>query len=240
MRLCRLKGGDFLCKIKEGTMGRWPIITLTAIVFLFLWASPSLAQKEGEAIFKAKDCGSCHSISPPKFGSIEEKMNEKGPNLSYAGSKYKEEWLKKWLAKPENIHYTKYNTLSLKPDKHVAIPEKEAGEVAKYLSTLKDAKVVSGAVSSGGLMGGEKVKAKTLFDKKKACYACHTVKTTAGKLIGGRSGPDLSMAGERLNGDWVYSYLKAPDHFEPKGRSPVFALSDDEAKKIAAYVVSFK
>ena len=89
-------------------------------------------------------------------------------------------------------------------------------------------------------MGGEKVKAKTLFDKRKACYACHTVKTRAGKLIGGRSGPDLSMAGERLNGDWVYSYLKAPDHFEPKGRSPVFALSDDEAKKIAAYVVSFK
>src|SRR3972149_10422059 len=154
MSLCRLKGGDFLCKNREGAIGRWPIITLTAIVFLFLWASTSLAQKEGEAIFKAKDCGSCHSISPPKFGSIEEKMKEKGPNLSYAGSKYREEWLKKWLAKPENIHYTKYNTLSLKPDKHVAIPEKEAGEVAKYLSTLKNPNAGSGAVSSEELKGG--------------------------------------------------------------------------------------
>ena len=220
-------------------MRRWPVIALTAIVFLFTWVSTSPAQ-EGEAIFKAKGCESCHSISPPKFGSIEEKMKEKGPNLSYAGSKYKEEWLKKWLAKPENIRYSKYNILSLKPDKHVGISEKEADEVAKYLSALKDAKVVSGAVSSEELKGGEKVKAKTLFEKKKACYACHTVKTRAGKLIGGRSGPDLSRAGERLNGDWVYSYLKAPDHFEPKGRSPVFALSDGDAKTLAAYVGSFK
>lgn len=219
-------------------MGRWPIITLTAIVFLFLWASTSLAQ--GEAIFKGKDCGSCHSISPPKFGSIEEKMKEKGPNLSYAGSKYKVEWLKKWLARPENIRHTGYGTLSLKPDKHVALSEKEADEAAKYLSTLKDAKAVSGAVSSEELKGGAKVRAKTLFEKKKACYACHTAKTPAGKIIGGRSGPDLSMAGERLNGDWVYSYLKDPNHFEPKGRSPVFALSDDEAKTLASYVASFK
>src|SRR3972149_5104280 len=126
-------------------------------------------------------------------------MKEKGPNLSYAGSKYKEEWLKKWLAKPENIRYSKYNILSLKPDKHVGISEKEADEVAKYLSALKDAKVVSGAVSSEELKGGE-----------------------------------------RLKGDWVYSYLKDPDHFDPKGRSPVFALSDGDAKKIAAYVMSFK
>lgn len=232
---------------KESSMGRRHIIILIAsvflflaIIFLFLWVSASQAQKEGEGIFNAKGCGGCHSISPAKFGSIEEKMKEKGPNLSYAGSKYKVEWLKKWLVRPEGIRLTKYSTLSLKPDKHVAISEKEADEVAKYLTSLKDAKVISGAVTSEVLKGGAKIKAKNLFEKKKACYACHTVKTPAGKLIGGRSGPDLSMAGERLSGDWVYSYLKDPNHFEPKGRSPVFALSDDEAKMLATYMASFK
>ncbi len=49
-------------------------------------------------------------------------------------------------------------------------------------------------------------------------------------------------AGERLNPDWIYAYLRETRTFKPVRMMPVFAgiLSDKDMKAVAAYVANFK
>jgi len=53
-----------------------------------IWAS------EGMDILE-KRCTVCHNIKGPSPLTLKEAWERKGPDLFYAGNKYKEEWLKK-------------------------------------------------------------------------------------------------------------------------------------------------
>lgn len=196
-------------------------------------ASTALAGAEGEQIFKAKKCADCHATSgPSKVASIDEWEKRKGPDLWYAGSKFNEAWLEKWLAAPTPIRGVKWNTLEPNTEKHAALAGKEGHEVAEYLMTLKDKDVAAGAANQGV----SKPQAKIQFEKKQACYACHQVKGGA-KILGGTSGPTFVGAKERLNPDFVAAYLKNSGKYDPKGRMPNFSyLSDPDVAKLAGYI----
>lgn len=85
-----------------------------------------------------------------EFLTIDERMNRKGPPLYYAGQKYRAEWLKKWLQKPERItpggvffaNATEVTDdgdeiVDTKLSAHAPLGREEAEEVADYLMTLR-------------------------------------------------------------------------------------------------------
>ena len=80
-----------------------------------------------------------------------------------------------------------------------------------------------------------------VFNKKQGCYGCHPV-AKAGKVVGGLSGPSFVDAGKRLQGDWIYAYLKNPKSLIPVKRMPTYAgiLNDADMKNVAQYVTTFK
>ncbi len=192
--------------------------------------------KEGEAIFKKNNCGECHQTKgPAKEKTFKDQLKKKGPELWYAGDKFKKDWLEQWLAKPTIIRPLKYNSITEKnPGGHPALSEKDAKEVAAYLLTLK-----SGIVKEGVVKEKSSPRAKLSFTKKYGCVGCHTIKKGK-KKIGGITGPDLSEAGKRLKGDWVYMYLKKPKVFKPVKRMPIFTgiINDAEMKALAGFVAS--
>lgn len=200
--------------------------------------SLKLSYADGKGIFASKNCGSCHQTEGPAVEkTFDDQLKKKGPELWYSGSKFKKEWLQEWLEKPTTIRLLKYNSVNEKnTEKHVALSKKEAEEVTEYLMKLSAKEVPAGTITEAVTPQG-----KNLFQKKYGCVGCHSIKAGAQK-VGGVSGPDLSDAGKRLRGDWVYAYLKEPKVFKPVKRMPVFVgiINDNEMKTLAGFVAAQK
>lgn len=183
-------------------------------------------------------CLSCHSIERPhKRATIEEKLSEKGPTLWYAGSKYKDGFLAGWLQNPRPIRGMEYNSLTDKAEGgHLALNSTEAEEVSAYLMGLTSPDVVEAEIKPKSTVRG-----RFIFQKKFGCYGCHTIRRGK-KLMGGLTGPTLTGTANRLNPNWVYSYLKNPGAFTPVSPMPNYSglLSEVKLKALSAYVAAQK
>jgi mono/diheme cytochrome c family protein len=193
----------------------------------------------GDAVFKDKNCNSCHyTTGPAQEKSIADQMAKKGPELWYAGSKFQKEWLVGWLQDPKPLRELKYNSLTEKnAGDHPKLSAGEAGEVAGFLMGL-----TSDVVKAGVIKAKYSPKAKLVFTKKMPCSGCHKYPDKRGNISGGLSGPTLVGASTRLNPDWIYAYLANTKTFKPFRDMPDFAgpLSDSDMKKVSAYVANFK
>jgi mono/diheme cytochrome c family protein len=72
---------------------------------------------------------------------------------------------------------------------------------------------------------------KRLYANKYGCNGCHSVGGEGGKV-----GPALDRAGFRLNGTWIYRWVKYPQAMKPETRMPALGLSDADAKAVTLYL----
>jgi mono/diheme cytochrome c family protein len=72
---------------------------------------------------------------------------------------------------------------------------------------------------------------KRLYANKYGCNGCHSVGGEGGKV-----GPALDRAGFRLNGTWIYRWVKNPQAMKPETRMPALGLSDADAKAVTLYL----
>lgn len=222
-------------------MYRWFGSLAAAVLAVFLIVfSKGISLADGKGIFSDKNCGGCHQASGrATVKTLEDNLKQQGPELWYSGNKFKKAWLVEWLEAPVPLRPMKFNSVTEKnTDKHPALSKAEAKEVADYLMTLKAKEVKAGIVEEKATAQG-----KIMFVKKYGCVGCHVLPDKAGaRKFGGLSGPDLSQAGKRLKGDWVYAYLKYPAAFQPIRRMPIFAgiIPEDEMKVIAGFITGEK
>lgn len=210
------------------------------MVFSFSFAPPARASESaGSKIFTAKGCGACHNvIRPEKALSRSDVLAKKGPDLWYAGSKFKEGFLASWLADPQPIRPLSYNSLTEKNSGgHPRLEAVKAESVASYLMSLRAETLVSPV----GIRPGVNVRGRIVFIKKFACYGCHLV-NVRGSTAGGLSGPSLVGTRERLNPQWLYALLTNQDAFTPVSRMPIYEglATEAEMKALAAYTAGLK
>lgn len=206
-----------------------------AVVFAAATASFA-GVSEGRAVFEAKNCSGCHETAgPAKEKTIQGQLSQKGPELWYAGDKFKKAFLDSWLKDPKPIRPFKYNSLIEKnKEDHPRLSARDAPQVSEYLMTL-----VSGAVKPFGVEAREPQLGRIVFIKRYSCYGCHEV-TSRGKNVGGLSGPSLVNAGDRLRLDWIYAYLSGSKRFKPVKGMPEYSgiMSDTEMREAASYIAS--
>ncbi len=221
-------------------MNRFFLFFFSAI----LLALPTLAvagghDSPGRKVFMRRGCAQCHETKRPATPPTREAFfAKKGPDLWYAGSKFREGWLSNWLVDPRPIRPLAYNSLEEKNRAdHPRLSLSEAREVEAYLMGLR----ADGLVQPVGIRGGVNVRGRIVFIKKFACYGCHLVRVR-GNLAGGLSGPSLVGAHKRLNPDWIYAFLTRQRSFEPVGRMPVYEglAGDRDMKALAAYVAGLE
>ncbi len=213
------------------------IVSLGAALTMLTTASGRADSAAGEQVFSANKCGDCHiTQGPAQENTIEDQLAKKGPELWYAGSKFQQPWLEKWLQDPQPIRPLKYNSLSEEnPGDHPKLAAGDATPMTEYLMSL-----TSDEVEEGVIKPKKNPKGKLIFVKKMPCSGCHQF--PGKKYTGGRSAPSLMGASERLNPDWIYAYLKKTEVFKPVRMMPIFdgILSDKDMKSVASFVASFK
>lgn len=191
-----------------------------------------------------KECASCHNISGPVAQTLKEAFARKGPDLSYAGNKYRQEWLASWLQKPERIrpagmYYGDHIKTGPKGDEidpstltsHVAISKEDATAIATELMKLRP---------HDDLIAREKIEPGTItkqmgemnFDKFWGCMACHLIEPE----YGGLSGPELYTAGKRLQPEFMASFIRSPQAWEPKTWMPNKEVTDSAIQKLVHYL----
>lgn len=189
-------------------------------------------------------CAQCHNLTGPAPDTLEALQNRKGPDLFYSGNKYKHDWLVAWLQSPTRIrpagmYYGKHVTLTAKADQidtaglsaHPKLDKPTASSVADYLMTLK---AKSELIKAGDYKPGSipKSMGEMLFDKFRGCMACHEIEPG----YGGLSGPEVYTAARRLQEDYLISYMRDPQAWDPRIFMPNKSLSDTDLQKLVHYL----
>ncbi|MBI4379244.1 MAG: c-type cytochrome [Nitrospinae bacterium] len=223
---------------------------LVIVVTLYLIAANISEAADGKTVIEQNRCVSCHDMSGNVARTISDLLNKKAPDLFYAGSKFQEKFLFEFLQRPYPIRptgtvYLNYVSAGEGIDKIQDPPlcasklsREEAQVVSHYLMTLTDLNMPTGLYKRGTEFA--RANAKMIFFKSGACNACHQVDVGGGSIKGGMSGPILYDAGSRLNGDWVFNYLKDPQHWTPKTWMPKRELPDNTWFLLTNYIMTME
>ncbi len=172
--------------------------------------------REGREILASRRCLKCHA--DPSKGMPELEMD--APSLADAGARLQAAWTEKWIAAPR----------ALRPEAtmpHLAASAQDAADLAAFLATLGSPAAPLPAVPAEE--GGH------LFAELR-CVGCHTL-------------PDRDPAPDRIplrhvGAKWrpaaLRDFLKAPERHYAWIEMPNFGLADDEAAKLAAFLLSRK
>ena len=191
-----------------------------------------------------KECASCHNISGSSAQTLKEAFAKKGPDLSYAGNKYRQEWIVSWLQKPTRIrpagmYYGDHIKPGPKSDEidlstlanHVALSKDDATAIAAELMKLRphDDLIAKEKIELGAIT---KQAGEMNFDKFWGCMACHLIEPE----YGGLSGPEVYTAGLRLQPEFMASFIRNPQAWEPKTWMPNKEVNDSSILKMVRYL----
>ena len=210
--------------------------TLLALPFAVMAA-------DGMSVLKAR-CVDCHSITGPAPQTLKALWDRKGPDLFYAGNKYREEWLIEWLQRPTRIRpagefYGDHIKPGTKNDEvdattlkdHLALSKADAMAVAAELTKLKphDDLIAREKIDPGTI---SKQSGEMAFDKFLGCIACHRIEAD----YGGLSGPELYTAGKRLQPVFIASFIRSPQAWDPLIWMPNKQVTDANILKLVHYL----
>lgn len=215
---------------------------------LMLQAGTSLAASGAELL--KNQCVACHAITKPATGGVDHLLTRLGPNLGHASVKFNKDWLVRWLQnptviRPAGVMYANVAKPSAdgSPDqidtaKVPAHPRLSAADAQAAADALMALDGGDGLVAKGAFKGDpvNASMAALLFNKLRGCASCHSAKPGAGGL----SGPDLSTAGDRLQGDYIVEYIRNPQKFDPHVWMPKLDLTDADVQKLTGYILTFK
>jgi len=214
------------------------------LLFISLTISVAANSAEnGNDILNAQ-CADCHELKGPAAQTVQELWQRKGPDLFYAGSKYNAQWLENWLVKPKRIRPAGYNyALHIIAGKKRDMVNKKSlsphpsltPEKAKAVTTsLMLRKAPSSLVAKGEFKGGSISLSfgEMVFDKFNGCMACHQIEPN----YGGLSGPEMYTAAKRLQADYMVSFIRSPQAWNPKTAMPNKHTKPRNIQKMVQYL----
>jgi len=222
----------FLASLTEGTV-------------LEKYRMPASAEQDaivpGRRMVNYYNCVGCHIIEN-RGGYIrrfypEDQINFAPPILNGEGLKVQPDWLFTFLQGPTPIRpWLKIRMPTFHFDNH------EADTVVNYFTSLSGVQVPyeflnTNLIANSTLEAGAKLMSKDYFN----CFSCHQQGDK--KPEGPESGwaPDLGLAHNRLNPEWILLWLKNPQAVQPGTKMPSFypggpddILHGDETEQIKA------
>lgn len=213
-------------------------------VFFILLSAYGIAALADDVL--QKECASCHNLTGPAAQTLQEAFSKKAPDLFYAGNKYRQQWLIDWLQKPLRIrpagmYYGNHIKPGVQSDEidtatlsnHAALSKESATAIASDLMKLKphDDLIAKEKIEPGSI---SKQMGELTFNKFLGCMACHLIEPE----YGGFSGPELYTAATRLQPEFIASFIRSPQAWQPKSWMPNKHLSDVNIQKLVRYLES--
>ena len=172
---------------------------------------------DGRNLVRRRNCVACHEIEGDggNFRELVEDPSLAPPLLTPEGAKVKPDWLYAFLRGP----------ITIRPWLEVRMPtfgldDDHWNDVLGYFAAISD---TVGPFRTHEVMAAP-VATRTgeeLFELLR-CQQCHVLDTIPDDQDVGNLAPDLRMAGERLQPDWILDWLIRPLDIQPGTRMPTF------------------
>lgn len=212
----------------------------------------------GISLIKQNGCNACHHIeSIPKDYNV-------GPDLTKVYQKFDKDWTFKWIKNPQSFRYNTMMPHFFEQDNNSS-PEMikrnnaEIYAITEYLYkdndyTQSNSSAYLGDMESGeilvnaiGCMGCHQIEENTVeYEPETNEYEFYLsehgydIEETTNHNLLDQQGPNLIGLGSKVSAEWLYEWLKNPKNYWEKTRMPNLRLSDQEAKDITAYLLSFR
>ena len=171
----------------------------------------------GRNLFRRRNCVACHMIEDDggDYRELVEDPSLAPPLLTPEGAKVQPNWLYAFLKDP----------ITIRPWLSVRMPTFSMGDghwnqVIDYFAAISDAigpfRTHDLAQVTSITRAGEE-----LFELLR-CQQCHVLDTIPEDQPTDTLAPDLRMARERLQPDWILDWLRAPLEIQPGTRMPMF------------------
>jgi mono/diheme cytochrome c family protein len=191
-------------------------------------------------------CTNCHAIKG--IGA------DYAPDLSIAGSKLQESWIRKFLANPDVIRpllqqMPKLGLSQVKTGAKITMPRFNLGQQKVEDTNRSDVDVVvnyfqqelvtpdiPGDIPKVADLGmPEQIGlGRQLYDQK-GCQACHQIGADGGAL-----GPNLSDVGNRLKPGFIYKHLENSRKFKPDIVEPNYGFTERERVFLTNFLMTLK
>lgn len=193
------------------------------------------ALREGRDLFASRRCTQCHALAelPASAVLAMPELQGSGPSLAGVGSRLQEAWLREWILGPQQVRPSATMPHLLTGDEQQQ--QQTAADLAAYLASLKVQSNVAGKVAEAT----EEIvnEGRVLFENL-GCIACHHTKPAAEADTHGRL--SLSNVKAKFAPGALRAFLLKPQQHYAWTRMPSFALSDDEADRLASYLASIE
>ena len=196
----------------------------------------------GLSLIQKNGCNGCHLMQNYP------QRRDAGPNLSKFNTKASKEWAMKWIKDPRSFRHNTAMPSFFGQDnnsdpKSVKRNETEIFTMVEYL--FKEGEKLSNSNQNKYI--GDKDSGEKLFNSV-GCMGCHNVIETPEGLpeantpmtLLSEQGPNLIGLGSKTTPEWIYKWIKNPQEYWPETKMPNLRLSDQEAKDITAYLLSFE
>jgi len=195
----------------------------------------------GLALIQKNGCNGCHLMQ--NFA----KREQPGPDLTKIKAKTTKEWAMKWIKDPKSFRHNSKMPSFFGQDNNsdptsVKRNDTEIFTMVEYLFDSDYEEMKSSDKYMGDEISGEK-----LFNAV-GCAGCHIIAPDKSDLpdinttytLLSQQGPNLINLGSKTTSEWVYKWIKDPTSYWPDTKMPDLRLSDQEAKDITSYLMSFK
>lgn len=175
-------------------------------------AGAAASVEEGRSLIVAYGCLGCHAI-PGLTG-----IAFHGPTLDNAGEKLQPEWLRAWLRDPRAV-----DPAARMGNFHLS--DAQITGLEAFILSLRidpplagDRKWETSDAHAGGVLFGAL-----------QCRSCHT------PSMAGFSG--LAGIGGKIHRDWLFEFLKDPPRLQPGTPMRAYALTDQQVRDLAAFLL---
>jgi len=177
----------------------------------------------GQTIFEAENCAACH-----RHYSITPRTNA-APDLTREWERVRAPWLISFLKKTTAIRPFGFHPGdgSRMPD--FRLSDEETHNISMALLTNSPS---AKSVSVTNLSAFSRAKGNALLNGKLACLGCHRFGAT-----GGRIGPDLSIATNRLQPAYLFDMIRNPRRMHPDTIMPKLPLSETTIQLIGSFIL---
>jgi mono/diheme cytochrome c family protein len=172
----------------------------------------------GRTLVHRRNCVGCHIIEGDggDFVKLVADPSLGPPMLTPEGARVQPDWLYAFLRGP----------ITIRPWLNVRMPtfgldDPSLNGVIRYFGAVSNTIGPFHAPEVVNASNASDAAGKALFEKLK-CQQCHVLGTIPKDQPTSNLAPDLRMAPERLNADWILQWLKKPSDILPGTRMPAF------------------
>lgn len=187
--------------------------------------------REGRLLFAQLRCAQCHlapdKVPPPGQGMPE--LSQGAPILANYGERMREAYLAAWIQDP---HHFRPGTLMPRvfPAGKDGAVDPRAADLAAFLASQGK------PAPEPAFTPAQSAEGAALFANL-GCLACHSQPDAPAAKPGSDRLP-LSHVAAKWHGAALVDYLRDPAKNHPSSRMPNFRLSQEEATRLAAYLLS--